>query len=657
MSDRLRMTSMIGIVTLLPLLLTPLANAQQTVIASDNFNRANESPLVVGGNWQRLSSGGTVNLTGNQIAGVSGDAVYYWQGAGTFGATEQFARARVTNAGGQVGLVLLGTGSSGLVASWGGGWLYIYWYSGGGYQGQLTQVPSTVNSGDLVEATLEAGTVSAKINGVVVASVPNTTTLTSGTPGFETYQAGANLDDWQGGTRASGGACAGSSNGTPCDDGSACTQVDTCQSGVCVGGGPVVCTPPDNCYTAGTCDPASGSCFNPPVVCNDNNNCTIDSCDPATGCVYKQNPNGCGNTCTTDSCDDGNPCTTDSCDAAGNCVHVGSDGPDNSCSKVTNSSLCALPTGLCGASPTGPQFRLNDLQDPTYSPVSGTTVFNDYRINASNPGQFYYNVFRAGTPGAALDLTINVPYPFVTQGSNPIQLHDRARTSGGCYLPGASLSGFTVMTDGGHLSPSGRAVILLSDYDVKNLGATTSVHVTGTVPASGLVYVTIHLDYGFKKVTGWQLASNLTSIQGPDTNLDGTPDGFGSGPITIASPQSYGFSFGVNGTTHSFSPSSCNKIKKMVGIIGNTVAAVTGDPVGSARVQLFGPTGTLLETTTSDLDGFYVLSYKFKGKAATYTVKLPEHGKQKSVTLKANGYARINFEDLLSRGTDTGADN
>jgi hypothetical protein len=24
------------------------------------------------------------------------------------------------------------------------------------------------------------------------------------------------------------------------------------------------------------------------------------------------------------------------------------------------------------------------------------------------------------------------------------------------------------------------------------------------------------------------------------------------------------------------------------------------------------------------------------------------------VTLKANGYARINFEDLLSRGTDTG---
>jgi hypothetical protein len=41
-------------------------------------------------------------------------------------------------------------------------------------------------------------------------------------------------------------------NGTPCDDGNACTQHDTCQSGVCVGGNPVVCA------GGRPCDPAVG---------------------------------------------------------------------------------------------------------------------------------------------------------------------------------------------------------------------------------------------------------------------------------------------------------------------------------------------------------------------------------------------------------------
>src|SRR5262249_14036286 len=47
------------------------------VIASDDFDRANEAPLVVGGNWQNVSqtNGGTVHLLGNHIAGNTGDAL------------------------------------------------------------------------------------------------------------------------------------------------------------------------------------------------------------------------------------------------------------------------------------------------------------------------------------------------------------------------------------------------------------------------------------------------------------------------------------------------------------------------------------------------------------------------------------------------------
>src|SRR5207244_6658082 len=52
-------------------------------------------------------------------------------------------------------------------------------------------------------------------------------------------------------------------NGTPCNDGNACTQTDTCQSGSCVGSNPVTCTALDQCHVAGTCNPATGSCSTP----------------------------------------------------------------------------------------------------------------------------------------------------------------------------------------------------------------------------------------------------------------------------------------------------------------------------------------------------------------------------------------------------------
>src|SRR5947207_4406553 len=53
------------------------------------------------------------------------------------------------------------------------------------------------------------------------------------------------------------GLCGPVADGTVCDNNNACTQSDTCQSGHCVGGSPVVCPPPlDQCHDAGTCDPA-----------------------------------------------------------------------------------------------------------------------------------------------------------------------------------------------------------------------------------------------------------------------------------------------------------------------------------------------------------------------------------------------------------------
>src|SRR5262249_11684575 len=40
-------------------------------------------------------------------------------------------------------------------------------------------------------------------------------------------------------------------NGRACNDGSACTQTDTCQAGACVGTNPIVCSALDQCHVAG----------------------------------------------------------------------------------------------------------------------------------------------------------------------------------------------------------------------------------------------------------------------------------------------------------------------------------------------------------------------------------------------------------------------
>ena len=116
---------------------------------------------------------------------------------------------------------------------------------------------------------------------------------------------------------ASTGACSNqpAPNGTTCTDGNACTQTDTCQSGTCVGGDPVVCSALDQCHDAGTCNTTTGVCSNPNktngTTCNDGNACTqTDSCQSGT-CVGG-NPVVCA---ALDQCHD--PGTCDS--ATGQC--------------------------------------------------------------------------------------------------------------------------------------------------------------------------------------------------------------------------------------------------------------------------------------------------------------------------------------------------
>jgi hypothetical protein len=142
-------------------------------------------------------------------------------------------------------------------------------------------------------------------------------------------------------------------DGSPCDDGSACTQTDGCMGGTCAGGNPVVCSALDECHDPGACNPASGACSNPerpegspcgfgdlcvsgascvagscsggtPVVCNAQDDChEAGLCDTQTGnCSNPVRPDGA-------TCDDANACTAGDACTNGVCAGIGPQVPQD----------------------------------------------------------------------------------------------------------------------------------------------------------------------------------------------------------------------------------------------------------------------------------------------------------------------------------------
>jgi hypothetical protein len=142
--------------------------------------------------------------------------------------------------------------------------------------------------------------------------------------------------------------CASAPDGTGCNDGNACTQSDTCQSGVCVGANPVVCSPSDQCHNAGVCNTGTGLCSNPAkpdaTPCNDANACTS------------------GETCTAGICGGGIP-TPPPGEATS--VQASADKQTYSWSVVSGATQYDVVRGLLSALPVGPgggdEVCFNDL--------------------------------------------------------------------------------------------------------------------------------------------------------------------------------------------------------------------------------------------------------------------------------------------------------
>lgn len=160
-------------------------------------------------------------------------------------------------------------------------------------------------------------------------------------------------------------------NGTLCSDGNACTLLDSCRAGVCVGGNPITCNDGNPC-TVDACNPSTGLCGfsvgNAGTVCRASatpcdaaETCTGTSilcpadrlkpagtvCRSAAGdCDQAEACNGSSPFCPSDgmkprnsACsDDGNACTTDLCN-----------GNSSACQHAAGNAgaVCRAAAGVC----------------------------------------------------------------------------------------------------------------------------------------------------------------------------------------------------------------------------------------------------------------------------------------------------------------------
>lgn len=281
---------------------------------------------------------------------------------------------------------------------------------------------------------------------------------------------------------------------------------------------------------------------------------------------------------------------------------------------VTNSSLCTFDVN-----PTRDlsQFRLIFTPDQLHS----TSISPRWKLNASNPGQFFFNVFVVGTPDTEETITLTLPYPFVTQGAGPVHVFDGVtvlENGGLCLVPGNAIA-----------ASASPATVALSDYT----GSTIDVEVTFTFPSTGFAYIALHLNYGLKHVLSACYPDNKTDV---NVTCD-LPS-----PTAIDNHAPYTFSFS-NADTGSVTVENENVVKNDPGIAGLVTQQDSADPVANVKVEVYDSKGRKLATVYTDADGWYQWTFKYAGKPATFVVKLPAYGLQQSVTLKSNGYVVLNF--------------
>jgi len=281
----------------------------------------------------------------------------------------------------------------------------------------------------------------------------------------------------------------------------------------------------------------------------------------------------------------------DYADDVGNSITVSDTDDSSYCGLtpgiITNSSLCDF----------GEDFKLVFTPDIQNWP-------GHFKLSSSNPGQFYYNLFYIASGDT---LNVDIPYPFVTQGANPVHVYSGVfvednGNGGVCFAPGNELMALS-------------SQVTLDDFQD---GYTTLV--LEGLPDSGFVYVAIHLDYGLKGTHGWTKGTNDDALY-DDAGFDPTYP-------RITNGTEYVFLADIADSEDSVQ--NVNTFKNLKGF-GGLVLDGDGDGLEGEPVELRAGDGTLIETMVTDANGWYMAEYVHKGKTSEYT--LMWNGQEITVTV------------------------
>lgn len=181
-------------------LLAVLSTALLAATASDDFNRANESPL--GGNWTSQNDS-FPNLANNRIEGALGNGRQdvYWNAA-TFSAN-QFSQVQVVTVSSGTQFVyayvrMADNPTETRYALRTDGATTIIFRIVTGTQTQLQDTSTTTTSGDTIRLSVVGTTLKAYKNGSQIGTDQTDANIASGRPGFGVFET-AILDNWSGG--------------------------------------------------------------------------------------------------------------------------------------------------------------------------------------------------------------------------------------------------------------------------------------------------------------------------------------------------------------------------------------------------------------------------------------------------------------------------
>jgi hypothetical protein len=343
--------------------------------------------------------------------------------------------------------------------------------------------------------------------------------------------------------------------------------------------------------------------------------------------------------------------------------------------------------------------------DPTTPGRQFNRIFTQsaaYGLTATNPGQFYYNVAIHGNPGETVNVSLQLPWPFVTQGNMPIHLYTgvdfKPRTDcpggGNGYIPTGEIGSIksqvrladyviqpppppastnttavnvTSSTYWGYASTPGVAAGSVSVASAPVSTKTITVTFPVTFPAGvSFLYINQHMDDGLKgpqvDVNGDGIIDNVPYLK------DGILDAIDPTTARVLIPQNNNHSFKMN-VVNSLnvqtvagddSVYNTDLFKKSVGVSG--VVNYTGDQLPLVGLQvLLKLNGVTVGAAYTDADGFYAINYKHTGKAADYVVELVNPlanptvvsngatisgtpgSTTKTVTLKSNAFVVVDF--------------